>query len=189
MKSQWLFGKNKNYAVAWEIENPKAIVQIFHGIVEHSHRYEPLALRLNQLGFSVYSHDQVGHGRTAGTEAKFGVMDGNWRNYVEDAHLLTQQIRKRNPDVPIFFARTIDGIFCRASLFGKIRKKYCWSDSHWRCESSVLRILSRHCACQGNPSVHGTKLPKQIARILCNEQVQSVVSREKIKSYLADDGS
>ncbi len=122
MKSQWLFGKNKNYAVAWEIENPKAIVQIFHGIVEHSHRYEPLALRLNQLGFSVYSHDQVGHGRTAGTEAKFGVMDGNWRNYVEDAHLLTQQIRKRNPDVPIFLLGQSMGSFVVRAYLAKYGK-------------------------------------------------------------------
>ena len=45
---------------------PKAIVQIAHGMGEHAGRYRRLAEALVGDGYVVYANDHRGHGRTAG---------------------------------------------------------------------------------------------------------------------------
>jgi len=43
---------------------PKAIVQIAHGMGEHAARYARLAEALVDAGYVVYANDHRGHGRT-----------------------------------------------------------------------------------------------------------------------------
>ncbi len=44
---------------------PRAIVQIAHGLTEHSARYARLAAALNSAGYAVYANDHRGHGPKA----------------------------------------------------------------------------------------------------------------------------
>jgi alpha-beta hydrolase superfamily lysophospholipase len=48
----------------WPVANPKAIIQIAHGLGEHARRYDAMAATLNKAGFSVYADDHRGHGQT-----------------------------------------------------------------------------------------------------------------------------
>jgi alpha-beta hydrolase superfamily lysophospholipase len=48
----------------WPVANPRAIVQIAHGLGEHARRYDHVAEALNRAGFSVYADDHRGHGAT-----------------------------------------------------------------------------------------------------------------------------
>ena len=48
----------------WPVANSKAVVQIAHGLGEHSRRYDEMAAALNRAGFSVYADDHRGHGQT-----------------------------------------------------------------------------------------------------------------------------
>jgi alpha-beta hydrolase superfamily lysophospholipase len=48
----------------WPVVNPKAIIQIAHGLGEHARRYDHMAAVLNRAGFSVYADDHRGHGQT-----------------------------------------------------------------------------------------------------------------------------
>ena len=48
----------------WPVAEPKAIIQIAHGLGEHARRYDHIALALNRAGFSVYADDHRGHGQT-----------------------------------------------------------------------------------------------------------------------------
>ena len=41
---------------------PKAVVQIVHGMAEHALRYDDLALFLNSRGYAVFAEDHAGHG-------------------------------------------------------------------------------------------------------------------------------
>src|SRR6478752_10185675 len=45
---------------------PRAIVQIAHGLTEHSARYARLASALNAAGYAAYANDHRGHGPKAG---------------------------------------------------------------------------------------------------------------------------
>jgi alpha-beta hydrolase superfamily lysophospholipase len=54
----------------WLVPDPRAIVQISHGIGEHAGRYAALAADLNAAGFAVVADDHRGHGRTG--QAQWG---------------------------------------------------------------------------------------------------------------------
>ena len=47
----------------YEVENPKAVVQIAHGMEEHQGRYKAFAQMLNENGYTVVSADMRGHGK------------------------------------------------------------------------------------------------------------------------------
>jgi alpha-beta hydrolase superfamily lysophospholipase len=48
----------------WPVVEPKAVIQIAHGLGEHARRYDAMAATLNKAGFSVYADDHRGHGQT-----------------------------------------------------------------------------------------------------------------------------
>jgi alpha-beta hydrolase superfamily lysophospholipase len=48
----------------WPVAEPKAVIQIAHGLGEHARRYDQMAATLNRAGFSVYADDHRGHGQT-----------------------------------------------------------------------------------------------------------------------------
>jgi alpha-beta hydrolase superfamily lysophospholipase len=48
----------------WPVADPKAVIQIAHGLGEHARRYDQMAAVLNRAGFSVYADDHRGHGQT-----------------------------------------------------------------------------------------------------------------------------
>jgi alpha-beta hydrolase superfamily lysophospholipase len=83
---------------------PKAVVHIIHGMGEHAGRYAEFADALSKDGFTVYSADQRGHGKTAGSRENLGhFADKNgWFTVVDDLKNLTEIIEKENPRVPVF---------------------------------------------------------------------------------------
>ena len=48
----------------WPVAEPKAVIQLAHGLGEHARRYDHMAAVLNRAGFSVYADDHRGHGQT-----------------------------------------------------------------------------------------------------------------------------
>jgi alpha-beta hydrolase superfamily lysophospholipase len=63
----------------------RAVVQISHGMGEHSGRYARLAAALGAAGFDVYAHDHRGHGRSARSAREFGHFGADgWKALVDD---------------------------------------------------------------------------------------------------------
>ena len=57
----------------WDVADPRGVVQVAHGLAEHSGRYDRFARALNDAGFSVHASDHRGHGASiAGTPGDFG---------------------------------------------------------------------------------------------------------------------
>lgn len=56
--------KDINLAVWDKVENPKAVVQILHGMAEHMGRYDDFACFLNKSGYIVLGDDHRAHGLT-----------------------------------------------------------------------------------------------------------------------------
>ncbi|MFW9902097.1 MAG: alpha/beta fold hydrolase [Candidatus Thorarchaeota archaeon] len=98
------------FVYKWEPESePKAIIQILHGLAEHSKRYTRLAEALCTEGYVCYADDHPGHGLTAGdlTEAtlkgRAGVLGpSGWRGVVNEIHDLSKIIMKEYPNLPLF---------------------------------------------------------------------------------------
>jgi alpha-beta hydrolase superfamily lysophospholipase len=91
----------------YSVPNPRAVVQIMHGLGDHSGRYTHVAAALNSAGYSAYVPDQRGHGRTGvkqfgGNLSQLGKLGpGGFRAAVADFTEMTNIIRAENPGVPI----------------------------------------------------------------------------------------
>lgn len=75
------------------------IIQIVHGMAEHTDRYLDVAKYLCNEGFAVYMHDHAGHGRSVKTDddlGYFGEKDGN-EMLVDDVKAVAQLAKGRYP--------------------------------------------------------------------------------------------
>lgn len=102
----------------WVIQNPKAIVQILHGMAEYGSRYARLAQALAAAGYSVYAHDHRGHGQSIPEAGPPGHMadSDSWNRIVEDAHGVNREIAKRHRDLPIIIVGHSMGSFVLQQL-------------------------------------------------------------------------
>ena len=82
-------------------EQPKAIVQLVHGMCEYIDRYDATAKYLNQAGFLVVGHTHLGHGEKAKQLGYFADQEG-WDALIEDVHAVRQQTQKEYPGLPYF---------------------------------------------------------------------------------------
>jgi alpha-beta hydrolase superfamily lysophospholipase len=86
-----------------EQRQPRAIVQIAHGMGEHAGRYERVAEALITAGYEVYANDHRGHGLTAGTPDQVGKTGTDGFNKMANAMAqLTDEIMERHPGTPIY---------------------------------------------------------------------------------------
>ena len=117
---------------------PRAVIQIAHGMAEHSGRYDQFAQFLIANQFIVYANDHRGHGETGtnmGVMGYFAEQEG-FERAVDDLKSITEQIKTDHPDLPVillghsmgsFLARryiqryptTIDGIILSGTSAGK----------------------------------------------------------------------
>ena len=83
---------------------PRAVLQIAHGLGEHSGRYARLAAALNAAGYGVYASDHRGHGPEA-PAADLGHFadEGGWEKVVGDLWTLNRLIAAEQPGTPIIF--------------------------------------------------------------------------------------
>lgn len=93
----------------WAAKQPKAVVQLAHGLGEYASRYETLAQFLVAAGISVYANDHRGHGATGleqwgGDHSKLGKPGkGGIRAQVADLHQFTGIIQSENAGIPLVF--------------------------------------------------------------------------------------
>jgi alpha-beta hydrolase superfamily lysophospholipase len=95
---------NGIFVRVWDdIKNqPKAVIQIIHGMGEHSQRYDHVAKYFNKIGYLVYADDHRGHGYSVDSKEKLGMIKENFTTLVEDEKYLTDFISKTHIDVPIY---------------------------------------------------------------------------------------
>ncbi|MFH8251432.1 alpha/beta hydrolase [Microbacterium sp. B2969] len=95
---------------------PRAVVQLIHGVGEHSGRYGALIEALTANGCTVYAGDLRGHGRTGmkqhGDAAKLGRLGpGGLGATVDAIWRLAEIIRDENPDLPLVILGHSGGSF------------------------------------------------------------------------------
>jgi alpha-beta hydrolase superfamily lysophospholipase len=83
---------------------PRAIVQIAHGLAEHSARYARLAAALISAGYAVYANDHRGHGpKAAAADLGHFADNGGWDKVVGDLWTFNRLIAAEQPGIPIIF--------------------------------------------------------------------------------------
>lgn len=111
-------GKGSIHACRWTPEGePKAILQIVHGIAEYVERYDAFAQYLNSLGYLVVAEDHMGHGKSIGEEGTIGYFDGGWFAAVGDTYRLLSDTRAEFPDVPyVLFGHSMGSFMARTLI-------------------------------------------------------------------------
>lgn len=95
-------GVHQVHAVLWLPEGePKAVVQLVHGICEYALRYDPFASFLTEHGFAVVSHDHLGHGLTAKGPEEYGYFT-EWWDLVRDVRGVQLKVKETYPQLPYF---------------------------------------------------------------------------------------
>ncbi len=91
----------------------KATVIIIHGMAEHAQRYDDFAGFLNKNGFNVYTYDQRGHGKTAGSIEKQGFFaeKNGWKKITSDLKKMIEIVQTDLPDLPVFLLGHSMGTF------------------------------------------------------------------------------
>lgn len=119
-------GKTQIYGVEWlPDENPKAILQIAHGVTEYISRYEEFAQFLTQNGIAVVGNDHLGHGNSIAVESEpmyFG-PEGSWEWVVEDIKTCTDLTKKKYSNIPYYLLGFSLGSFAVRTFLIKYPEK------------------------------------------------------------------
>lgn len=121
MRSDFYFesrGAGQIRAAVWAPSGePKAVLQILHGIAEHIERYENFARYLNKQGILVVAADHMGHGKSIGSDGIQGYFHGGWFAAVEDAYYLLKQTKNQYAQLPyILFGHSMGSFMARTIL-------------------------------------------------------------------------
>ena len=115
----------------WPVANPKAVIQIAHGLGEHARRYDLMAETLNKAGFSVYVDDHRGHGQTGLKQLENkqikrlgnlgpGGMKATYKQVADFSKL----IRSENPNRPLVLLGHSWGSFIAQKIINKYSDIY-----------------------------------------------------------------
>lgn len=102
----------------YEVQNPVAVVQVIHGMMEHQLRYQELATKLNSIGLTVITSDLRGHGHKT-TDEDLGYMGDKkpWEALISDQLTITKHIKDNYPNLPIYlFGHSMGTIITRNLL-------------------------------------------------------------------------
>jgi alpha-beta hydrolase superfamily lysophospholipase len=115
----------------WPVAEPKAVIQIAHGLGEHARRYDAMAATLNKAGFSVYADDHRGHGQTGVKQLENkqikrlgnlgpGGMSATYKQVSDFSKL----IKAENPNRPLVFLGHSWGSFIAQKIINKYSEIY-----------------------------------------------------------------
>ncbi len=96
----------------------KAVVQIAHGMAEHSLRYLDFAHFLTSHGYVVCINDHAGHGRSVPSGGGYGYFgQGGYHSLLKDMNTLRGIVQDEYPDAPyIMMGHSMGSFLARAYL-------------------------------------------------------------------------
>ncbi len=111
---------NNLHVVLWDdVENPKGLIQISHGMIEYVKRFDAFAKYLNRHDYIVIGNDHLGHGETASCDEDLGYFcDKNMsKTVVDDLHSVTKYVKDAYPNLPLFlFGHSMGSFMARRYL-------------------------------------------------------------------------
>ena len=94
----------------------RAVLQIAHGMAEHSLLYMDFAAFMASRGFAVAVNDHLGHGKSVSSGGAYGYFGpGGCQSMVADMHKLAHLMKLDYPDSPYFLMGHSMGSFLARS--------------------------------------------------------------------------
>lgn len=111
-------GEGEIFSRSWTGEFPRAVIQLVHGMAEHSGRYDHFARFLAANGFAVCANDHAGHGMSARQQGYFAARNG-WEHVVQDLNALMDEAAGEHPGLPLFLLGHSMGSFLSRSYLAR----------------------------------------------------------------------
>lgn len=109
---------------------PKAVLQIVHGMEEYIDRYDAQAEAMVALGWAVIGHDHLGHGRSGNhVRGHFTNLKNGDEILLADIANVSKMARELWPDAPQYIMGHSMGSFF-------VRRYLCWNS--WNVEGAVI---------------------------------------------------
>ena len=109
MKCEFYFdstdSRTKVHGIEWIPDGePRAILQLIHGMNEYIDRYDEFATYMMNQGFYVIGNDHVGHGKSVVSDDDYGFFkEKNGNNVLlEDLETVRRRAAEKYPDIPYF---------------------------------------------------------------------------------------
>lgn len=103
-------------AALFEKENPKAVIQVIHGAMEHKERYYHFCSFLNEQGYAVIVSDNRGHGHSVNEKYFLGNFDSSMK-IVDDQYKITEYIKSVYPGKDLYmFGHSYGSMLARLYL-------------------------------------------------------------------------
>ena len=100
----------------WDaVDAPRGVVQVAHGLAEHSARYAGLAQALNEAGYVVCATDHRGHGGSI-TEVPGDFGSPGFEGLIADVAAYGAALGSEHPDLPLFLIAHSMGSFAAQSV-------------------------------------------------------------------------
>lgn len=107
----------KLFCTKYEVDNPKAVVLVIHGMQEHSGRYGQFAKFLNANGYNVITSDSRGHGKTMRSPEEYGCGEKDiFSESIFDQLKIIEHIKNTYPNLPIYLFGHSYGSFLSQKL-------------------------------------------------------------------------
>ncbi|MFK8042529.1 alpha/beta hydrolase [Congregibacter sp.] len=100
----------------WDVESPRAVALIVHGLGEHSGRYQHVAEALAARKIASFAPDHPGHGKTPGHRC----FINKFEDFYPALDALREKIAADYPDVPCFIiGHSMGGLIAGNYLIGR----------------------------------------------------------------------
>lgn len=148
------------------VDRTLGVIQILHGLAEHSGRYDRFARAANERGYAVVAHDHRGHGPQFAPDAlgHFADRDG-WTKVLSDVDAVSRSIREEIADKPLILLGHSMGSYIAQSYVMRYPariKRLILSGSTWpnRAEVRVARLIAWLLAAIRGPASPGTLMDR-----------------------------
>lgn len=99
-----------------EVERPKAVVQLVHGMTSHMMRFDEFAQELNKYGFIAFGDDHRPHGKTAGIERLGIAGKQNFFENLQDEIAITKMLREQYKLPVLMFAHSYGSFLAQREI-------------------------------------------------------------------------
>lgn len=164
-------GKSRIFYTAWCPDGePRALLQLSHGMSEYADRYAPFARYMAERGYLVFGNDHLGHGRSA-ADGLLGYMPrGGADILVDDLHRVADQVTAKYSGLPRFLMGHSMGSFVARLYLSR------YGDSLDGC-------IIMGTAGPGQPTAAGKLLSRLVGRVKGGEHRSGLIDSVAFGSY------
>lgn len=176
-----------------DVTEPKGVLQIVHGMVEHTLRYDGVAKLFNKAGYIVVAEEHRGHGNT--DIGSLGYCKGDmFTDTIEDIRALMLKTKEKYPCLPYYLFGFSYGSFLVQYFIGKYMSELDGVIIGGSSKNSRISVCTGNFVAKAGCIFKGEKAPAKLIKKLTfdiydkkfNDKCFLSVNKENNERYFAD---